>query len=252
MAREITDSDLTKSLFTQREYDKLHLSYTKEFSFYSAVQEGDIDRLKDLLVPLTDSAHGFLSKNPIRNLQYHFCIGVAMITRFCVDGGMEHELAYTLSDLYIQKVDTCTLIEQINHLHIQMVYDYANRMQKLHQEAISSKTIVLCLDYIHMHLHDSIRITTLASMVGLNASYLSSLFKKETGQNIHAYIMEKKIEASKNLLQYSEYSSIDIANYLSFSSHSHFISVFKKHMGLTPCAYRNKKFRSNWNQSIPS
>ena len=250
MKKETTDSALTKSLFTQREYEKVHLSYTKEFSFYSAVQEGDLTRLKVLLVPLTDSTHGLLSNNPLRNLQYHFCIGVAMITRFCVDGGMDHESAYTLSDLYIQKADTSASIYQINQLHMQMVFDYAKRMQKLHQESVSSKAIILCLDYIHSHLHNSIRLNTLASIVSLNPSYLSTLFKKETGINVSLYIMNKKIEAAKNLLQYSEYSSVDIANYLSFSSHSHFISIFKKHTGLTPCAYRNKKFRTNWKQSI--
>lgn len=246
MKKESIDVELTKSLFTQREFEKLHLSYTKEFSFYYAVQKGDLPRLKTLLVPLTDSAHGFLSKNIIRNMQYHFCIGVAMITRFCVDGGMDHELAYTLSDLYIQRADNSITVEQINHLHMQMVYEYTNRMRKLHQETISSKSIILCLDYIHSHLHDSININTLASIASLNPSYLSTLFKKQTGLSVHSYIIDKKVEAAKNLLQYSTYSSVDIANYLSFSSHSHFIFVFKKHIGITPCAFRNKKFRSHW------
>lgn len=246
MKKENTNSELTKSLFIQREDEKRHLSYNEEFSFYSAVQEGDLPLLKKLLVPLTDSAHGSLSNNPIRNMQYHFCIGVAMVTRFCVDGGMDHELAYTLSDLYIQRADHISNVEQINQLQKEMVFDYANRMRKLHQESISSKSIVLCLDYIHSHLHDPIPLHTLATIVSLNPSYLSTLFKKQTGLSVHAYIMDKKIEASKNLLQYSAYSSVDIANYLSFSSHSHFINVFKKHTGITPCAFRNKKFRSNW------
>ena len=106
------------------------------------------------------------------------------------------------------------------------------------------------IDYIHTHLHGQITLETLADYVQLNPSYLSALFKKETGVRLHLYINEKKIDAAKNLLQYSEYSSIDIANYLSYSSHSHFISTFKKHTGFTPRAFRNQKFRSNWNQTI--
>lgn len=245
-----TNSELTKSLFSRREFENLHLSYTKEFSFYSAVQEGDIERLESLMVPLSDSSHGNLSNNALRNLQYHFCIGVAMVSRFCVDGGMDHESAYTLSDLYIQKADIATSLIEINSLHMQMVYDYASRMQKLHQESIASKPIILCIDYIHTHLHGPITLQTLANHVNLNSSYLSTLFKKETGLSLHYYINDKKIDAAKNLLQYSEYAPIDIANYLSFSSHSHFISTFKKHTGYTPCAFRNQKFHSNWKESI--
>jgi AraC-like DNA-binding protein len=243
---EITPSDLTKTLFSRREFEMSHLSYAKEFSFYSAVQNGDLELLKSLLVPLTDSSHGNLSKDPLRNLKYHFCIGVAMVARFCVDGGMNHESAYTLSDLYIGKADLSNSLDEINALHIQMAYDYAGRMQKLLQESINSKAIIQCIDYIHMHLHGSITLKKLATHVNLNPSYLSTLFKKETGYSLHFYINERKIDAAKNLLQYSDYPSIDIANYLSFSSHSHFISTFKKHTGFTPRAFRNQKFRSNW------
>ena len=55
----------------------------------------------------------------------------------------------------------------------------------------------------------------------------------------------KKIEEACWLLKYTDKSSIEIATDLSFSSHSYFISVFKKVTGKTPKEYRNVEFRNS-------
>ena len=51
---------------------------------------------------------------------------------------------------------------------------------------------------------------------------------------------------AKNLLQYSDYSVIEIANRLSFSSQSHFIQQFREVVGMTPRKYRDKHYMVHW------
>ena len=51
---------------------------------------------------------------------------------------------------------------------------------------------------------------------------------------------------AKNLLQYSEYTMIDIANRLSFSSQSHFIQQFREYVGMTPKKYRDLNHMIRW------
>ena len=48
---------------------------------------------------------GVLSKNNMQNLKYHFVITIALIARYCIDGGMDVSTSYALSDFYIQKAD---------------------------------------------------------------------------------------------------------------------------------------------------
>jgi len=244
------DQELTHTLFLQREYERHHLPYNEELSFYNSVKKGDIELIKRTMLPLTSDQLGHLSNDSRHNLQYHLIICIALITRFCMDGGMEYETAYTLSDLYIQRTDTCDTCQEVTSLHSEMIFDFANRMQKLCQEKIISQQIILCMDYVFDHLHSPIAIEELANYVHLNPNYLSTLFKKEVGVPIAFYIRGKRIEAAKNMLIYSDYSSIDICNYLAFSSHSHFISVFKKQVGMTPRDYRSKYFRNNWEITI--
>ena len=70
--------------------------------------------------------------------------------------------------------------------------------------------------------------------------------KKETGISVSAYIRRQKIEMAKNLLQYSDYPIIEIANRLSFSSQSHFIQQFREVTGMTPGKYRDEHYMIHW------
>ena len=88
--------------------------------------------------------------------------------------------------------------------------------------------------------HENITVSELAESVGLNETYLSKLFKKEMGCTVSEYIRDEKIEEACYLLSFTNKTSIEIATDLSFSSHSYFISVFKKVKGVTPKEYRNQ------------
>lgn len=250
---ENMNKKLSSLLFLQRENQIKHPAYEKELSFYSLVKDGNVKALREAENEFTfiDKAeNGILSENPKRNLLYHLIVTIAMITRFCIEGGMDSETAYTLSDLYIQKADKASSYEELKEIHKEVSFDFANKMNSLRKDVIFSKHIIQCLDYIFEHLNESISINQIANYIHINETYLSKLFKKETGITIGEYIQSKKIEVAENMLKYSDYSCVDIANFLAFSSHSYFIQVFKKHSSLTPNSYRKINYRKNWN--IPS
>ena len=101
------------------------------------------------------------------------------------------------------------------------------------------------MDYIYNHLHETIHVDTLAELVGLNRSYLSTLFKKETGTSISEYILSKRMEAAQNMLRFSDYTYAEISAILAFSSQSHFNRVFRAQTGYTPKEFRNRFFRDS-------
>lgn len=244
LRNEWYQQELTKS-----EEEFTHRPLEEEYSFYQAVSSGDMEFVqenckKDAFT--NPEGMGILSLNPLTNIKYHFIVTVAMITRRCVEAGMELEQAYRLSDFYILKMDSCTSIEAISQLHKDMALDYTGKMLLLKKNAVISKAVVLCMDYVYNHINSRITINDLAEYTDLSPSYLSRLFKKELGVSISDYIIEKKIEKAQNLLKYSDYSLIEIANYLAFSSQSHFIQTFKKAVGLTPKKYRDHYYRTSW------
>lgn len=226
-----------------------HRPPTEEFLFYRAVASGDVDAVRKNCEQerfVESEGVGILSKNPVTNLKYHFVITTAMITRLCKQSGMELEQAFRLSDFYIQKLDYIHTVQGVQRLHDEMVMDYTKKMQSYFRNDTNSKHINACKEYIYSHIKERITIEDLADEVGVSASYLSRLFKKETGVSVSTYIREQKIDIAKNLLRFSDYSMIDIANRLSFSSQSHFIQQFREIVGMTPKKYRDMHYMVQW------
>lgn len=221
----------------------------EEYYFYQAVSSGDMDFVEKNCRENTftnPEGMGILSTNSLTNLKYHFVVTVAMVTRRCVEAGMELEQAFRLSDFYILKMDSCTSIDAISRLHTQMVLDYTRKMILVKKNNFLPKPIVLCMDYIYSNINRRITVEELARHADLSPSYLSRLFKKELNVSISDYICEMKVEKAQHLLRYSDYTLIEIANYLAFSSQSHFIQTFKKLVGVTPKKYRDHYYRTSW------
>ena len=243
------DKELQLSLFHQREEQRRHMEYQKEFGFYRLVVSGNIQEIRRLYSPeqlaaaSKDSENGVLSKDPLRNERYHFVILAAMLTRLCVENGLDREKAYTLSDLYINKMDVCMDIPSILNLHREMVMEYTKQMANLHKENIYSIQVRKAMDYIYTHLNERVTVEELAKTLKLNRSYFSSLFHKETGKTVTVFIREAKIVAASNLLTFSEYDYSDIAEYLGFASQSHFIKCFREQTGYTPKQYRTQFYQ---------
>lgn len=241
--------------FVDSESESLHRAPSIEYSFYNAVKTGDMEYViknckEDAFIHLDGT--GVLSRNTLQNIKYHFVVTTAMITRYCIDGGLEPEQAYRLSDFYILKMDSCSTVRQVADLHHEMAKDFTGKMVLQKKSSILSKPVTQCVDYIYSNIKERITIADLAAYTGLSESYLSRVFKQNLGVSISDYIREKKIEKATHLLKYSDKPIIDIANYLSFSSQSHFIQIFEGFTGLTPKKYRDRYYKSMWKPDAKS
>ena len=227
-----TDRELNYRLYIQRSDGFLRSPFESELGFYRAIQSGDVIEVEKRFDSIKNKfldGKGTLSPDPVRNLMYHFVTSVALVSRFCIEGGMDHDTAYTLSDIYIQKADAMRDINELIMFFREMEVDFAERMKALRKNNI---------DYIYEHLHEKITVEILADYVGLNPSYLSKLFSTEKGISIHAFVTQARITTAENLLINTDFSNLEIALALGFSSQSSFISVFRKKNGITPKKYR--------------
>ncbi len=229
-----------------RETSAYHLEYDREMAFFQSVKEGNIEEVRRLFMPINKDNMGVLSGDTLRNVKYHMIITVAFITRCCIEGGMEMEAAYNLSDIYIRSIDACTSQEELSALHNKIVEDYVQRMYVIHNEKPYPKAVMICMDYIYNNLHTKLSLEKLAEMVNLSPTYLSKLFHTEVGITISGYIIQKRVEVAENMLKHSDLTCLEISNYLCFSSESHFIQVFRKATGYTPKRYRQCHYRTYW------
>lgn len=236
-----TNKDLNYRLYVQRESGFVRTAFQSEFERYMVIRSGDVEGVKRNFKMIRKDfmkGKGELSDNPVRNIMYHFVVSAAMISRICVEGGMNHDAAYTLSDIYIKRGDKCTTVEALIDLIEEMQVDFATRMKALKKEEVFSRQVRRSVDYIYEHLNEKLSVKELANQAGLCPDYFSKLFYKEMKVSVKDYVAEAKISTACNMLIYSEYSYLDIALALGYSSQSAFISVFRKYRGMTPGEYR--------------
>lgn len=216
------------------EFENLMLSY---------IQNGQISNLNKLFETTPIGRTGQIAYDVLRQEKNNSICSITLCTRAAISGGLNSETAFQLSDLTIQKIESCRSVNEIQKLSYQIVTDLCERVSTLQNNPSNSPLVNRIIRYINENIADKIIVDELARLVHTNRSFLSSKFKSEMGIPLTEYISKQKIAEAKRLLLYSDKSLSSIAAYLSFSSQSHFQNTFKKITGLTPAEYRKNKKR---------
>ena len=213
-----------------------HNSYQVEKDILSIVRNGDVDKIDRFVDSMPYFTSGRLSKDSLRQLKNTFVVTATLISRTAIEEGMDVNDSLSLSDFYIQKVDSLESEKDIAVLNYKMVKDYTERIYEI------KNLSPLCYQikrYVEYHLDESIKIENLTQALSIPKSTLYRRFKKENSMSVDDYINQIKIEKSKELLL-SDSSLAAIAYCLGYSSQSHFTNMFKKVTNITPSEYKNQ------------
>lgn len=235
----------TDIIFENQENSQKHNPYDQEVREISSIRNGDLKQLEESISEDYVGNVGTLAKTQLRNFQNLAIVLITLASRAAIEGGVMPEIAYSLSDSYIQKVEQLHIPEAAIQLARQAEYQYTSMVYEIKhrkdiQSPVSQSDFLLnqCKDFIFLHLHEKISTSHIAKALFVNPNYLSGVFKKKEGITISEYILNEKIRLVKNMLVYSPYSYSTIASYLGFSSQSHLSRQFKKAIGMTLQQYR--------------
>lgn len=238
---EVNQTDLNLFLSKQRLNENFHHDTTFEKTLIGYVKKGQTDEISKFFrkrPPLAGT--GVLAKdNQIRSLKNLLITIVTLAGRAAIDAGLHYEIAYSISDRFVQNIEEIDNLDDWYIYSHEIFYEFANRVKQLNQQ-IYSRPVVQVQQYIFNRLYGKLPLSEISHHVGLNPNYLSRLFKNETGMTITDYILEEKIKEACLWLQNSDMSIIDIASQLNFSDQSYFIKVFKRNRRMTPKQYRLK------------
>lgn len=194
---------------------------------------------------------GILSQeSALRSLKNNIIATIAVAIRAAIKGGVHFEVAYSLSDKYIQQIEAIYNEEELISFYEKALLDLCNKV-KLRYTSNYSRAIYTCILYIQTHLHENISLIKLAKLVKQHPKYISFQFYKETGMSYSTYIQKLKIEEASYLLLFSNESISVIAEKLNFYDQSHFSKTFKKWTGYTPKDYQmNQGYQSSMSKTF--
>ena len=90
-------------------------------------------------------------------------------------------------------------------------------------------------------LNPDLDVKMIAEHLNYSKAYTMTIFRNETGMSVHEYIMRRKIEYARDLLE--THSITETAFMLNFSSSQHFSKVFKSHTLMTPRSYKLSRLK---------
>ena len=217
-----------------------HNTYALEQQMLRMVRKGDTAALKAWVATAPAVNGGILASDQLRQLKNTFVVSTTLVSRAAIQGGMDTEDAFALSDAFIQRCELLSFLDQITNLQYRMVLEFAERVERIRLGRQPTQLTLAVSNYIQHHLSEPIRAEKMAKELFMSRPYLSAKFKEETGETLTDFILKEKTEEAKRLLRYSDKTATAISSYLGFSSLGHFSQVFKKYTGLSPAEYREK------------
>ena len=236
----IQNEQFDKRYEKQSEYEprETHNTLALEQALMQMIEKGDVGALCEWLSRAPSVRGGVIANDALRQYKNTFIVTATLASRAAIKGGMDAEDALSLSDEYIRKSELLSGVESIVNLQYHMVLDYTRRVERVRLGKNPSKLLMQVTNYVQHNLSRPLDVDDLAKSLFISRTHLASKFKQETGMTLTDFILGEKIEEAKRLLRYSDKSLTLIADYLGFSSQSHFTRIFKKYSGKTPKEYR--------------
>ena len=163
---------------------------------------------------------------------------VVILSRATIDAGADIREVFLSNTNYIQEIEQFSSLEELSvwlngimHRFIAYSFDFA--------QVKHSNVVYKVMEYVKANYNQKISLDDIARHVYLSRSYLSSIFKEETGESLFSYINRIRIEKSKMYLLDNAVSLVDISSLCGFDDQSYFTKVFKKATGVSPKKYRD-------------
>ena len=145
----------------------------------------------------------------------------------------------TLYSEFAFRISQCCSLKEVHSLQREIVRKYCHLVQ-LHSLKGYSPIIQKVLTHITSNLSGDLTLNAQANLLNINPSYLSALFKKETGSTLTEYVKQKRINHAVFLLSTTNLQIQAIAEMCGISDVNYFTKIFKKITGQTPKEYRDK------------
>ena len=226
-------------LDSSQDFLYLEERYDIERQLMQAVTIGQIPKAELLFATLSKYQFEARSTNALRNMKNYLIILNTLLRVAVRNGDVPPFHIDKLSSAYAHKIEATPSTNAGIALMKEMVRKYC-LLVKNHSMKGYSLLIRKVLTQIDYDLTADLGLKNLAAQLNVNPSYLSTLFKKETGSTLTEYVNQKRIEHAVFLLNSSGLQIQMIAQYSGIPDVNYFTKTFKKIIGITPKEYRDR------------
>lgn len=234
---------LSKIIFQRQKHFVTYIPYMQKKPYYDAVSKGDISMVRQLNIENIRAIKGLYEKyksygDAVYQLQYECTCAAVELCLIAVQSGLADMIAYDVRDEFLIELASTNSFSYIYDLFQKIAMEYAILVHYTLLRSPSSPSVSQMISYIVLHLEEELTLQQVADAAGLSRNYACTLFKKEIGIDVSAFIIQERISKAKQLLAERNLSLYEISQRLHFCSQSYFSKCFHQSTHMTPSEYQ--------------
>ena len=237
---------LTSSMDPQKRVDAfsnikvIEQIYNIENELLQAVSHGRSAKAKSLLSGIPLSALEQRTE-ATRNMQNYTIVINTLLRKAAENGGVHPLYLDQLSSGFAHRIESATRTDNFPELWNDMIQKYCALVNKhaLRNYSLPVQKLITRIDF---DLAADLSLKSMAQYLNLNASYLSNLFKTETGYTLTDYVNMKRMDHAAYLLANTYMPISVIAQTCGILDDNYFTRLFKRYHQKTPTAFRQEYY----------
>lgn len=216
----------------------MELRYQYENDMMEAVAKGQVHKADLLMTNFTTFSFEQRVADPVRNAKNYCIIMNTLLRKAAERGGVHPVYINRTSSAIALRIEKVHSLEVIPPLMTDMFREYC-RLVRHHSMKNYSPPVQKALLYIDGNLTDNLSLSTIAEVLNVSSSYLSGLFRKETGHTLTDYITRRRVRHAMHLLKNTRLQVQTVAQHCGILDVQYFSKIFKRISGMTPKEYRD-------------
>lgn len=219
--------------------DSIAERYRIENELMSAISAGDYDQAHEMHEKFISYHIRARDKDPLRNQQHLAIIHNTLCRKAAESGGVHPLYIDELSTRFAVLINRMTSINDVKMLTDEMVHKYCLLVKNYAMKGYSG-VIKEIISYVDFHYAEDLNLNFFSKRFNVSKTYLSNLFRKETGSTLTDFIHQTRMRKAIALINSSSLPVTAIATACGYNDINYFIRVFKRTYGLSPKQYQKK------------
>lgn len=213
--------------------------YEAERRLMEAVSKGQYHKVSLLMGHASEFVFENRTDDEIRNTKNYMIIMNTLLRKAVQEGGVPPYFIDKLSSEFAKKIENTSAGKISENIALEMIEKYSSLVNE-HSLKKYSASVQKAMAVIDCDLTADLSLKTMSKTLGMNTSYFSSLFKKETGKTYTDYVNEQRMQNAKRLLKNTTLQIQTVAQHCGILDVNYFTKLFKKYNGITPGKFRDK------------
>ena len=229
---EDTDTD-----GTSLSLEIIEKNYQNEKKLMEAVSKGKLHKVDMIAASVLNRGTEERLSDSLRNRKNYLIILNTLLRKAAEYGEVHPFHINRMSSEFAGKIESVYSVEDGLTLQNEMIRKYC-LLVKEHSLKKYSGLVGRVITLISYDLAAELSLSRIASLMNVNASYLSAAFRKECGETLTSYVNRKRMEYAALVLSHYDKQIQVVSEECGIIDANYFIKLFKKQYGMTPTQYR--------------